>query len=418
MSPLPPDPREGLPLAGLRVLDLTWVVSGPIATRIMADLGAEVIKFEARTRGEQTRNMTFNPRVMSTQGFFVYLNRNKLGASLNMAMPEGRELFAQLVKVSDVVICNFSAHVMERWGFDYSGLSALNPEIVYLSMPGFGHTGRHQDYRSNGPTIQALSGQTFACGLPDMPSAGWGYSYMDHTAGYYGAAAVLQAIYHRNRTGEGQFIDLAQFECACTLLGTYILDFTVNGRGLRRQGMPAGNRATHPQGAPHGIYHCAGDDRWCAITVFTEAEWTQFRAAIGDPPWAAEGRFGTIAERLAHLDELDQLVETWTSARNQGEVMQVLQEAGVAAGMVQDPRQRAEEDPQLQARDHIVWLPTPDVEDMERVRVDSLPMTIPALPHDAYRVAPSVGQDNEYVFGKLLGMSQDEIDVCIARGIL
>lgn len=415
---IPAGAREGLPLNGVRVLDLTWVVSGPIATRIMADLGAEVIKFEGRTRGEQTRNMTFNPRVMSTQGFFVYLNRNKLGASLNMAMPDGRELFARLVKVSDVVICNFSAHVMERWGFDYAGLSAINPGIVYVSMPGFGHTGRHQDYRSNGPTIQALSGQTFACGLPDMPSAGWGYSYMDHTAGYYGAAAVLQALYYRDRTGEGQFIDLAQFECACTLLGTSILDYTVNGRRSRRAGMPAGNRSTHPAGAPHGVYRCAGEDRWCAITVFTDDEWRRFRNALGDPDWTCDERFETLSGRLANQDELDRRVEAWTRERSQGEVMQTLQEAGVAAGMVQDPRQRADEDPQLRARDHIVWVATPDVEDMEQVRVDSLPMTIPALPHDAYRIAPSVGQDNDYVFGEILGMSREEIDDLLARGIL
>jgi crotonobetainyl-CoA:carnitine CoA-transferase CaiB-like acyl-CoA transferase len=335
-----------------------------------------------------------------------------------MASPEGRELFSRLVQVSDVVICNFSAHVMERWGFDYAGLSAINPGIVYVSMPGFGHSGPHQDYRSNGPTIQALSGQTFACGLPDRESAGWGYSYMDHTAGYYGAAAVLQALYYRGKTGEGQFIDLAQLECACSLLGTYILDYTVNGRGLRRAGMPAGNRPTHPAGAPHGVYRCKGEDRWCAITVFDDDEWARFRQAIGDPAWAAEERLATLRGRLEHQDDLDSLVEAWTRERSQGEVMQTLQEVGIAAGMVQDPRQRAEEDPQLKARDHIVWVPTPDVDDMEQVRVDSLPMTIPALPHERYRIAPSVGQDNEYIFGSILGMSREEIDDCLARGIL
>jgi len=163
-----------LPLDGIRVLDLTWVVSGPQATRILADLGAQVIKIEAPGRGDQMRR---NP------GMFTYFNRNKWNISLNLATDEGRGLFRDLVKISDLVIENFSAGVMGRWGFDYAGLSSMNPSVVYVSMPGFGHSGPFHDYQSNGPTIQALSGQTFLAGLPGMPPAGWGYSYMDHTDG-------------------------------------------------------------------------------------------------------------------------------------------------------------------------------------------------------------------------------------------
>ena len=408
---------SSLPLSGIRVLDLTWVVSGPMATRIFADLGAEVIKVEARDRMQQTRQLTFNPRVVSTQGFYQYFNRNKRGVSLNLAEPEGKDVFRRLAAISDVVICNFSAHVMERWGFDYDGLCAANPAIIYLSMPGFGHSGPYEDYRSNGPTIQALSGQTFAAGMPGAPSAGWGFSYMDHTAGYYGAAAVLQALYYRGRTGEGQFIDLAQLETACSLMGTYILDYTVNGRASRRDGMPAGNRSTYPAGAPHGVYRCTGEDRWCAITVFTEDEWQRFRVAVGDPAWAAAEHFQTLSGRLEHQDPLDRAVADWTSARSQGEVMQTLQAAGVACGMVQDPRQRAEEDPQLQARDHIVWIDQPGGDHADPVRVDSLPMTILSLPHEDYRLAPSVGQDNDYVYGETLGMSREAIDDYTTRGV-
>ncbi|MBI2886517.1 MAG: CoA transferase [Chloroflexi bacterium] len=405
-----------LPLSGVRVLDLTWVVSGPQATRLLADLGAEVIKIEGRNRGDQVRRMTFNPRVFATRGMFVYFNRNKLGVSLNLATPEGKEVFRQLVTLSDVVIENFSAHVMERWGFDYAGLQAINPAIIYVSMPGFGHSGPNVDYQSNGPTIQALSGQTFACGFPDMPPAGWGYSYMDHTAGYYGAMAVLQAVYYRNRTGLGQFIDLAQLETACSLMGVYILDYTVNSRSLRRPGMPAGNRSTHPAAAPHGVYRCQGEDRWVAIAVSTDEEWQRFRTALADEVWHQDPSFATLWGRLQHQDALDRHVESWTSRRTQQEVMRLLQAAGVAAGMVQDPAQRAEEDPQLQARGHIVDLRMEEAEG-GRVRVDSLPMTAAALPHQEYRPAPDLGQHNGDIYGQLLGMAAGEVDDYVKQGI-
>jgi len=407
---------KNLPLSGVRVLDLTWVVSGPQTTRILADLGAEVGKVESRRHGDQARRMTFNPQVWRARGMFIYFNRNKLGVSLNLATPEGKEVFRRLVSLSDVVIENYSAHVMERWGFDYAGLTAINSAVIYVSMPGFGHSGPHQDYVSNGPTIQALSGQTFACGLPGEPPAGWGYSYMDHTAGYYGAMAVLQALYYRNRTGRGQFVDLAQLETACSLMGTYILDYTVNGRSFRRPGMPAGNRSTQPEGAPHGVYRCRGDDRWIAITVFSDEDWGRFRSALGDPAWAAEPKFATLAGRLGHQDELDACVEAWTSARTQQEAMELLQKAGVAAGMVQDPAQRAEEDPQLRARGHIVDLAVDEAEG-GRVRVDGLPMTIASLPHDAYRPAPKVGDHNTPVYCGLLGMAGSEIEDYLKREI-
>ena len=330
--------KRQLPLAGVRVCDLTWVISGPQATRLLADLGAEVIKVEGRDRGDQVRRMTFNPRVFASRGMFFYFNRNKLDVTLDLASPEGRAKFAELVTISDVVIENFSAHVMKRWGFDYEGLAA-------------------------------------------------------------------------------QFVDLAQFETACSLLGTYILDFTVNGRSLRRPGMPAGNRSTHPAAAPHGVYRCAGEDRWIAIAVFSDEEWARFRAAIGDPVWATDQRYATIDGRLNHQQELDGQVEGWTSERSGEAVMRLLQSAGVAAGIVQDPAQRAEEDPQLRDRRHIVELKMNEGGSERTVRVDSLPMTVAALPHEAYRPAPELGEHNLYVYGSLLGMSESEIAANRDRGI-
>ncbi|MBI4202774.1 MAG: CoA transferase [Chloroflexi bacterium] len=394
-----------LPLSGVRVLDLTWVVSGPQGSRILADLGAEVIKIEAPGRPDQTRR---------SQGSFIYLNRNKLGLSLNLGTEEGKAIFQKLVAVSDVVMENFSAHVMEHWGFDYLHLRAINPAIIYLSMPGFGHSGPYQDYQSNGPTIQALSGQNFMIGLAGMPPAGWGYSYMDHTAGHYGAMGVLQALYYRNNTGKGQFIDLAQYEAACNLMGVYLLDYAVNGRSQRRPDMPADNRSLYPPAAPHGVYRCKGEDRWCAITVFTDEEWRAFCNALEDPQWARDAKFATADARVQHQEELNKRVEEWTSKLTHKEVMDRLQAAGVPAGVVQDPQQRAEEDPQLKARDHIVEMETAG----RTLRVDSLPMTIPAVPHEAYRLAPELGEHNRRVLVDLLGMSEEELERLTRAGVI
>ena len=393
-----------LPLSGVRVLDLTWVVSGPQATRILADLGAEVIKIEAPGRGDQMRR---------TQGMFVYFNRNKQAMSLNLGSEEGKAIFRRLVAVSDVVMENFSAHVMERWGFGYDGLCAINPAIIYVSMPGFGHSGPYADYQSNGPTIQALAGQNFMIGKAGLSPAGWGYSYMDHTAGYYGAMAVLQCLYYRNETGVGQFVDLAQYETACTLMGVHLLDFAVNGRRQRRPDMPDGNRSLYPPAAPHGVYRCKGDDRWCAIAVFTDKEWITFCNVLGNPAWASAPKFATLKGRVTHQDELDRQVEAWTSQLTQKEVMDRLQATGVAAGMVQDPQQRADDDPQLQARDHIVELETAG----RTVRVDSLPMTVPSIPHDAYRMAPEPGEHTQRVLCQVLGMTEAEVQALQQKGV-
>ena len=394
-----------LPLDGIRVLDLTWVVSGPQATRILADLGAQVIKIEAPGRGDQMRR---NP------GMFTYFNRNKWNISLNLATDEGRRLFRDLVKISDLVIENFSAGVMGRWGFDYAGLSSMNPSVVYVSMPGFGHSGPFHDYQSNGPTIQALSGQTFLAGLPGMPPAGWGYSYMDHTAGHYGAMAALQALYYRNRTGRGQFVDLAQVETALSLMGVYILDATVNNRSQGKPNLPIGNQSQYPPAAPHGVYPCKGDDNWCAIAVFTEDEWMRFRTAIGDPDWANQPIFGTIDERTAHIEVLDAHVAEWTKQHESEEVMKLLQEHGIRAGMVQTPLQRADYDPQLEERMHIA-----EIEDAEGrvVRVDSLPMTVPARSHEDYHIALSSDENNHVVFGSLLGLREPDMNALAEHGV-
>ncbi|MGH7960817.1 MAG: CaiB/BaiF CoA transferase family protein, partial [Candidatus Binatia bacterium] len=240
-------------LAGIRILDFTWVVAGPVATRILADQGAEVIKIERRD------SLDLGTR---RGGFTGNLHRGKESTVINMADPRGRAIARQLVALSDVVIDNFSARVMRNWGMDYESIKQIKPDIIAVSMSGFGHTGPQKDYVSYGPTLQALSGYTLLMRHPGREPAGWGYSYADMTGGYAGALAVLMALWHRKRTGQGQFVDLSQFETISSLIGPALPDILVNNATIA----PFGNRSQEAPAAPHGIYRCAGTDRWCAIT--------------------------------------------------------------------------------------------------------------------------------------------------------
>src|SRR5713226_1117347 len=251
-----------LPLSGVRIVDFSWIVAGPQATRILADFGAEVIRIEYEGRIDSTRiGMTSppaDPASPNGSGVFNNLNRNKRSATVNLNHPDGLVLIRQLIAVSDAVVENFSSRVMEQKGLSYEAMAAINPGIIYLSLSGFGHTGRDCDYVTWGPTAQALSGLTLMSGLPDAPPAGWGFSYLDHTAGYYGAAALLLALHERNRSGLGQHVDISQVETGMVLAGPVMLDYAVNGRPY--SGAP-GNHMTNPSVAPHNSYRCRRDPR-------------------------------------------------------------------------------------------------------------------------------------------------------------
>src|SRR5439155_12107273 len=241
-------------LDGIRVLDFTHVVAGPIATRILADHGAEVIKVE------RTVTLDLGER---RGGFFGNLNRGKRSLILNMGDPRGGELAKRLAATSDVAGDNFSARVMGNWGLDYEGLRKLRPDIIAIGMSGFGKTGPQKDYVSFGPTLHALCGHTMMMRPTGRDPAGWGFSHSDICGGLNGALAVLAALHHRARTGEGQFIDLSQLESVTAYMGPVLLDLANNGTAPE----PVVNRSQEAPGAPHGVYRCAGDDRWVAIAI-------------------------------------------------------------------------------------------------------------------------------------------------------
>ncbi|RYI20887.1 MAG: CoA transferase, partial [Acetobacteraceae bacterium] len=276
-------------LSGIRICDFTGQLAGAGATRWLAAFGAEVIRIEDPVRNGQWDILRGMPPFKAGQngldqgGAFNNHNVGKLGITLNMRTERGKEMLREIIRQSDCVTENFAAGVLERWGFDYDALRAIRPDIIYVSNCGFGYSGPYRDFKTWGPIVQAVSGLSFASGLPDQPPAGWGYSYMDHTGAYYMAIAILMAILHRRRTGEGQWVDLACTESALTLSGPALLDWTVNGRPSRRPGQPDSNRSAFPEMAPHGIYRCRGEDEWVAIACRDEADWGKLTGLADGP---------------------------------------------------------------------------------------------------------------------------------------
>ncbi len=407
-----------LPLEGIRVCDLTWVIAGPTATRVLADFGAEVIRVEHEQAVDPIRlgrPIVGDHPTLNNSGFFNYFNRNKKSVLLNARHPDGMDLLKRLIAKSDVLIENFSAGVLESWGLGYDELRAIRPDIIYCSISGFGHSGRDREFTTWGPTAQALSGLTLTSGLPGKPPAGWGYSYMDHTAGYNGAIAIMMALHHRNLTGEGQHVDISQVEAGIVLNGPAVLDGAVNGRTWRREGMPPGNRAWEPAVAPHNTYACAGEDRWLAIAVMNDAEWQALVRAMEEPDWALDPRFATNAGRLANQDELDARIEEWTSELDDYEAMELLQAAGVRAGVCQKPGDRFERDPQSRARGWWRMLMHPELGECE---YDGVTPRLSKTPGELRSTSPLIGEHTREVLGEVLGLGEDEIDAAQASGAL
>ncbi len=383
----------------MRILDFSWVLAGPYATRILADFGAEVIKVQPLLPEAEDK---------FSRGYYNTWNRNKLGVTLNLNKPEGVAIARRLVVLSDAVVENFTPRVMANWGLDYDSLKKIKPDLIMLSMSTMGNTGPWRDYVGFGPTVHAFSGMTYLTSFPGKPPTGLGFSYADHIAGLMAALALLGALEYRRKTGEGQFIDVSQVEAMAYLLGNTILEYTVNGKPPE----PVGNRSS--EAAPYGVYRCRGNDCWCAIAVFSDEEWQRFKHALANPPWTEDSRFANLSRRLENTAELDRLVEEWTIEHTPQEVMALLQKEGVAAGVVQNASDLAN-DPQLKARGFFVELDHPE---LGKTISDAVPIKMSDTPAKYSRAAPILGQDNDYVYGELLGMSEDDMVGLRERGVI
>jgi benzylsuccinate CoA-transferase BbsF subunit len=387
-------------LAELRVIDFTWVLAGPYATRVLADFGAEVIKVQSRLTSREEDNLN---------GYFNTWNRNKLSITLNLSKPQGIEIAKRLIGISDVVMENFSSRVMKNWGLDYHQLEKINPNLIMVSLSAMGQTGPYQNYVGFGATVQAFGGLTHLTTFPGKPPMGLGYAYADHIAGLMAALAVLGALEYRREAGRGQYIDLAEFEATASLLGPAILDYIVN----HQVAIPAGNQPAYATMAPYGIYPCSGEDRWCAISISSDEQWQAFSQVIGNPLWTKEARFATLESRREHQQELDSKISEWTKNHTAEEAMEQLQKVGVAAGVVKTAADLAQ-DPQLQSRGFFAQADHPI---LGKVLVDSSPMKLSLTPGEFSKPAPLLGQDNHYVYHDLLGMSDEEISRLTEEGV-
>ena len=389
-----------LALEGIRVLDFTWIHAGPSATRILADQGAQVIKVESN----QALSVVGGPASNTARGLGQRHNWNagKSSISLNMKTDAGKELARRLVAVSDVVAENFSGRVMPSWGMDFESIVKIRPDIIMLSMSGFGRTGPWKDRVSYGQTLQAWSGFTDLTGFPETDPSGPASAYSDAVGGMTGAQAVLLALIQRAQTGRGQWIDVSQMEAMSSLLGPLALELSANDADVQR----TGNREHHGSGAPHGAYRCQGEDRWLVITIFTDTEWAAFSGAIESPEWANDDRFATAKSRLRYADELDRLVESWTVEQDAGAAMHLLQSAGIAAGVVQTGKDMAENDPHL--RDRGIFQQVPDAGGVLRT-IERAPYKLTLTPGEVIRGAPEFGADQDFVFREILGVDDEEL---------
>ena len=396
-----------LPLSGVRVLDLAQVYAGPTCTRLFSDLGADVIKVEGLTRMDITRNFVM-PENNSEEdywnkaGYFLLRNGGKRSLTLDFSEESGGagvDVVKRLIPRCDVVVESFTPHVMEKFGLDYASLTKIKPDIIMLSMSGYGQYGAWRDFSGYGMGLEAASGLCSLTGYPGGDPLRTGISFTDPYSGIVGAGAALSALVYRRRTGKGQYIDLSEQESAIPVVGYALMDYAMNGRQPQR----IGNRSHWY--APQGCYPCAGNDNWVVITVRDDAEWTAFCGATGHPEWAQDKRFADVASRFKNHDALDGLITAWTREQDHADAMQRLQAAGVVAAAVLNPKQ-ALLDPHLKERaffDRVETLHGP------RPVPHQLGAKFSDFEMPTARRAPKLGEHNHEVLQELLGMGDDEI---------
>jgi crotonobetainyl-CoA:carnitine CoA-transferase CaiB-like acyl-CoA transferase len=399
------------PLEGLKVADFAWVMAGPAGTRHLADYGATQVKIESTTKIDTAR--TLSPNLDSVpgperSGLFANVNTGKLGLTLNLMNPAGRELALKLVQWADVVTESYTPRAMKAFGLDYESLRKVKPDLIMLSSCLGGQTGPWAELAGFGSMGAQLAGFGELAGWPDSIPAGPFGAYTDYIAPKFTAAALLAALDHRRRTGEGQHIDLSQAECSQQFLTPAFLDLQVNGRVARRDG----NRS--PRFAPHGVFPTLGDDRWVAIAVETDEQWTRLRTALDDPDWAQAPALATAKGRLAAEQALERELATWTARRTQDEVESLLQQYGVPAFRVATSEDLSC-DPQLAHRRHFVLA---EHAEMGEIWVENSRFILSETPCEPRRAGPVYGQDNEYVLKDLLGLTDEEIVEYLALGAL
>lgn len=435
-----------LPLEGIRIADITVIWAGPYATMFLADWGAEVIRVESRRHFQLfTRGVMMNPpeelikdrvgyacnkkpdyQPETAHNTFVIFNahaRNKLSMTADLRTPEGLDIFKRLIKVSDVFVESNSPRVKERLGITWEALKQVNPKLIMLSLSGFGGTGPYKYYRALGAHQEGFGGHTYLRGYVDEdPTTTTTVYHTDEVAGISGALAVVMALYKRQRTGEGQYIDMAQVESSIPQMAQGVMDYTMNGRIAERMG----NRDYH--GAIQGSYRCKDVrgkwvpgveddapqeivDSWVNITI-ADSDWPAFCRALGNPEWTMDPKFADHVSRLKHHDELDRHIEQWTRQHDNREVMHILQREGVPAGAVID-EQDAYTDPHLRERGFFEEMAHADC---GTHLYPGLPFKMSKTPNSLRRPPARLGEHNKYVYKEVIGVSDEEYRVLKDKG--
>jgi crotonobetainyl-CoA:carnitine CoA-transferase CaiB-like acyl-CoA transferase len=390
------------PLEGIRVADFSWVWAGPFCTLQLAHLGAEVIRIETATRPCITRLLPPWPNGqpgINRSGYFNQYNQGKRSLTLNLKQPQAVEIAKQLVAKSDIVVENFAGGVMDRMGLGYEVLKQIRPDIVMISLSGYGSTGPEKEHISYGPAQVPMSGMSSLTGYKGWRPMHVGISYGDPNGGLHGAFAVLCALLYRARTGKGQYLDLSQWETSTAMVAEGLLDYSMNGTQPERDGNPDAHMS------PHGVFRSAGEDRWVSLAVRNESEWQRFCNVIGQPALVTDPRFATLSARQQHEDALDALVTAWTTTRSPEEATEQLQVVGIPAVSSMCNRDLST-DSHLNSRPIFVSLDHPEVGKQQHV---GIPWQISKTPLAVQRPAPLLGQDTEYVLRDLLGYSAEQI---------
>ena len=402
-----------LPLEGIRVIDFSMGWAGPICTRTLADLGADVIKIEAIQYPDWWRGVDRRPAYVLEQMYeksvrYCIMNRNKRGITLDLTRPQGLHLAKRLLADADLVVDNYSVEVLPKLGLGYEVLSKLNPKLVMMSMSAFGAGSVFRDCRAYGSTLEQGSG------LPSVVGDANGPPVMSHTAfgdavgGLNGCAAVLIALIHARLTGKGQFIDLAQIECMMPFAAPWIVAHSIDG------GKPLkyGNR--HPDFVPHGCFPCDGEDKWIVIAVSSDAMWPKLCKVLGREDWVADEALKEASGRRQIENEIEAAIASWTSTRAADDAMSTLQASGVAAGVARLPIELLK-DPQLHARGFIQEV---DRAFIGRHPQPSMPFRETGKPFPIRTPPPTLGEHNREILAGILGLSDAEIDGLARDGII
>ncbi len=402
--------EKKLPLEGITVADFTWVWTGPTTTKVLADFGATVLRIESNNRlGVWRLSGPFKDDVPGPDRGAVFnsINTSKMSITIDLSKPRGKELAKKFVAWADVVTDNFAGGAMERMGLGYETLKEIKPDIIMMSSSLMGQTGPWHTSPGYGDQLSAISGLHEISGWPDRIPGEIGF-YTDFIAPRFNALTILAALDYRRQTGEGQHLDVAQHQSGVQFVAPLILDYEANNRIATREDN------YNAYAAPHGFYRCKGDDRWCAIAVFTQEEWDRFCAVIGNPAWTKDPKFASLEKRNENRTELDEHVNEWTSSRTDDDVQNTLQAAGIGAGRLGTTEDQMENDPQLRYRN---FYQEQDHPELGKYRPPRQPCVLSKTPCEIKR-APLLGEHSQYALEEILGLPESEIEDLVISEVI